>query len=154
MTLTIGIPSRGVDISLFRVIEHALSLDVDEVLVGINPKEEQDIDLSRYSDPRLKIFLHPHDLGLYGNFRFLAQESSSIYFCWLCTDDALSPDIPGKLRGLNDRSLNLIIPNWVWVEYMPEAKSPFELSKQVPGTYPDLQSAHSTLLSALHSEPS
>jgi hypothetical protein len=62
MTLTIGIPSRGVNHSLHRVIEHAISLDVDEILVGINPGGEEVDNLSRYVDPRLKITFHEKDL--------------------------------------------------------------------------------------------
>lgn len=154
MTLTIGIPSRGINPSLYRVIEHALSLEVDEIVVGINPTGREKVNLLKYSDPRLKIHFHSRDLGLYGNFRFLAQESHSTYFSWLCTDDALSPDVPMMLKSFEDSSINLIIPSWVWVEYHPQDAIRFELSTQVPGTYPDMKTNGSAFLSALHSEPS
>lgn len=130
MTLTVGIPSRGVNPSLYRVIEHALSLDADEIIVAINPGSEGIDDLSEYSDPRLRIIFHKEDLGLYGNFRFLVKQANSEYFTWLCTDDLISPDIPLLLRNLHRTNDNLIIPTWFWAEYNPLGSNVFDLTNK------------------------
>jgi hypothetical protein len=154
MTLTVGIPSRGVNPSLFRVIEHALSLDADEIIVAINPGGEAIDDLSKYSDPRLRITFHEEDLGLYGNFRFLVEQANSEFFSWLCTDDLISPDIPRLLRGLHGTSDNLIIPSWYWAEYNSQGNNLFDLTNKKEGTWPNLSSSRTIVQSALHSEPS
>jgi glycosyltransferase involved in cell wall biosynthesis len=154
MTLTVGIPSRGINPSLYRVIDHALSLDADEIIVAINPGGEKIDDLSKYSDPRLRIFFHEDDLGLYGNFRFLVKRASSEYFSWLCTDDLISADIPSLLRGLHGSGDNLIIPTWLWAEYNSQGNNMFDLTNMKEGTLPDLSSSRSIVQSALHSEPS
>jgi hypothetical protein len=155
MSLTIGIPSRGSNSSLHRVIRHALTLDVQEILVGINPNGECCEDLSTYSDSRLLFFFHPKDIGLYGNFRFLSSRSKHTFFAWLCTDDLLSPHVPQMLKSFQQSTINLIIPTWHWAEYKPHESAPFDLANQTPGTYPNLKSKSSTVDSALlHCEPS
>lgn len=154
MTLTIGIPSRGINHSLHRVIQHAISLDVDEILVGINPGGEEVGGLSRYEDPRLKITFHENNLGLYGNFRFLVRQANSVFFSWLCTDDLTSTDVPNLLRDYHESDDNLIIPSWFWAEYNPQGKNFFDLTNKMIGTLPDLSTSRTTVDSALHSEPS
>lgn len=154
MTLTIGIPSRGVNSSLRRVIEHALSLDVEEVVVGINPTGGQIEDCAQFIDPRLKIFIHNRDLGLYGNFRFLLEQASSTYFVWSCTDDFLSPDIPHALEGLDTSAINLYIPSWNWAEFKPDEAQPFDLENKIAGRFPIVDTSQSIIESALSSEPS
>lgn len=154
MTLTVGIPSRGINHSLHRVIRHALSLNVDEILVGINPGgDRSDLPLP-YTDTRLKIFYHAQDIGLYGNFRFLCENSQSVFFAWLCTDDLLSPDVPQALKNFESSSTNLVIPSWNWAEYRPDQGFAFDVGNQIPGTYPRLETPKLRVDSALHCEPS
>ena len=65
--LTIGIPSKGVTYSLLRVLGLSLSFPfIEEVIVGINPGvNEVKFPSSLTSDPRVKLFYHQTDLGLY-----------------------------------------------------------------------------------------
>jgi hypothetical protein len=159
MSLTLGIPSRGVDSSLFRAINHAVSLEVDEILVGINPIElnspssPRGGELSDFGDPRIKFFFHSKDLGLYGNFRFLAFQASSSHFAWLCTDDAISPQIPRTIAALAEEP-NLIIPNWKWIEYRPHENQPFDFSKSRNGSFPVFKTPIEITNSTLMCEPS
>jgi hypothetical protein len=152
--LTVGIPSRGINSSLHRVIEHALSLEADEILVAINPGGNEIDDLSKYSDPRLRITFHKEDLGLYGNFRFLVKQANSEFFSWLCTDDHISPEIPRLLKDFHTSQDNLIIPSWFWAEYNSQSNNLFDLTNMRKGTLPDLSSSKTIVQSALHSEPS
>jgi hypothetical protein len=154
MTLTIGIPSRGINLSLHRVIKHALSLDVEEILIGINPGVEGPGDLSEYRDSRIKVFFHSHDIGLYGNFRFLVKESKTVFFAWLCTDDLLSPEVTSAIKPFVNSQTNLIIPSWAWSEYRPQLDAPFNSGQEVTGTYPNLESSTAIIRSALECEPS
>lgn len=154
MTLTIGIPSKGVDASLLRVISHAQTLDVDEILVGINPGNSSQMLLEHSNDSRIKVFYHNRDLGLYGNFRFLALNAGSTFFAWFCTDDLLSPDIPNVVSKFITTNVNLIIPTWSWVEYLPHRDLSFDLTSSIEGVYPDLETLKGTIDSALVSEPS
>lgn len=154
MNLTIAIPTRGVSTSLIRVIEHAISLKADEIIVGINPDNKSDIELPEYEDPRIKIFEHQNNLGLYGNFRFLVENASGIYFAWLCTDDQISSTAVSELDSFIKDAPNLVIPNWEWVEYHPNPSPYFDTTHRIKGVYPNLESKKGLVDSALHSEPS
>lgn len=154
MGLTIGIPSKGVDESLMRAIKHAQSLNVDQILVGINPGNSVTSELYELEDPRVRVIFYKEDLGLYGNFRYLASRAEETFFAWLCTDDAISPEVPEMVRKFENTNVNLIIPSWVWAEYHPGSNDPFDLANTTAGVYPDLHSIESIIDSALMCEPS
>jgi hypothetical protein len=152
--LAIGIPSKGVGDSLLRVLSIALSFSfVEEIHVGINPGvNDLPIPTSLTSDLRVKIVYHQTDLGLYGNFRFLANEATSQYFMWLCTDDTPTPHLETLLRVANSEQAKLVIPTWVLSEYFPNLQE--YAIEQVCGRMPSLNSNKLRAKSAIDVDPS
>jgi|LauGreDrversion4_1035100.scaffolds.fasta_scaffold12367_1 hypothetical protein len=151
--LTIGIPSKGINESLVRVLRIALSNSaVEKILVGINPGSvSTEIPLNLMNDPRVAITFHSEDLGLYGNFRYLVTSTTTRYFMWLCTDDSPTSEI-GKLLNLAaSEDYFLVIPSWDWAEYYPDDKS--HSSERQPGPQPLLISNKSIAESAIYAEP-
>lgn len=154
MRISLGIPSRGVTSSLYRVVEYALSLDVDEIIVGINPTTDSSEFVNHYGDARLKLFFHNSDLGLYGNFRFLLHQANSPLFAWLCTDDLISKEAISILKGRDHIEANLVLPTWKWVEYNPDQENCFAMDKSIEGVYPCLTNNKALAEAALQCEPS
>ena len=79
MTYTVAIPTRGITTSLIRVlVEVRQNSDIDEILIGINPDSSSIESLlePHLEDQRIRVFRHNFDLGLYGNFRFLLNQST------------------------------------------------------------------------------
>jgi hypothetical protein len=152
--LTIGIPSKGVSESTLRVFRLALSFSfVEEVLVGINPGVDNlEIPGSLSADPRVNIIYHPSDLGLYGNFRYLANKATSSYFMWLCTDDSPTPQLETLLQVINSEKANLVIPNWDLADYFPHLQEHAKV--RTPGKLPSLASNRLRVHSAMHTNPS
>jgi hypothetical protein len=154
MTITVGIPSKGVNQSTLRVIELALSLEgVSEILVSVNPGIDSELLPSEiFSNSKIKVTLHDFDLGLYGNFRYLVQSATSDKFMWLCTDDAPSSNLLQLSDAIDDKGSILAIPKWYWSEYRPETSS-FDPSRKLGVTPPN--SRDDAYLSALmNPEPS
>lgn len=152
--LTIGIPSKGVTYSLLRVLGLSLSFPfIEEVIVGINPGvNEVKFPSSLTSDPRVKLFYHQTDLGLYGNFRFLANQASNPYFMWLCTDDTPTPQLEALLQVAFSEQVNLVIPTWVLSEYFPHLQE--HAKERERGSMPSLDSNRLRAKSALEVDPS
>ncbi len=152
--LTIGIPSKGINDSLVRVLKLALSnVNAVEVLIGVNPgQSDSEIPAHLLLDTRVKITHHQSDLGLYGNFRFLAKNASQKYFMWLCTDDTPTNEIQSLLETAEAFSSNLVIPSWDWAEYFPDSAT--HSSIRNPGPLPQLRSGKDIVISALSAEPS
>lgn len=152
--LTIGIPSKGVNNSLLRVLRITLSFSfVEEVLVGINPGVDNlEIPGSLSADPRVKIKYHPSDLGLYGNFRYLANEATGSSFMWLCTDDTPTPQLETLLQIANSEEINLVIPSWDSSEYFPHLQE--HAKERTHGRMPSLNSNRLRVNSAIDVDPS
>jgi hypothetical protein len=151
--LTIGIPSKGLSESLVRVLHIALSNnEVEKVLVGINPGVDS-TEIPEYlsSDPRVAITFHSKDLGLYGNFRYLANNATTRYFMWLCTDDSPTSELNKMLDLAVSKDYLLVIPSWDWAEYFPETTS--HSVKRRPGPQPLMLSNKSVAESAIYAEP-
>ena len=43
-------------------------------------------------DPRVCYYRHPHNVGMYANFKSVFEQSTGDYFCWVADDDTRSPD--------------------------------------------------------------
>ena len=151
--LTIGIPSKGINASLIRVSQLALSFAaVERVLIGINPgQDNQTIPDSIISDPRVLIVSHSTDLGLYGNFRFLVENATSKYFMWLCTDDSPTSELSKLLQVAQSERALLVIPTWDWSEYFPQDLT--HSSERTLGPLPVLKPNKSLIHSAIYAEP-
>lgn len=148
MTISIGIPSKGINKSTLRVIDQALTISgVSEVLVSINPGEMNEVLSSEIVlDPKVKVTIHKRDLGLYGNFRFLAKSASSKKFMWLCTDDSPSFDLLELSESMDINGALLAIPTWFWAEYRPETCSFEDISTSglIPPKIVDEKYPHAT----------
>ena len=151
--LTIGIPSKGINESLVRVLRIAVSIsEVERIHVGINPGHvSAEIPPNLLKDPRVTINLHSEDLGLYGNFRYLVTGATTRYFMWLCTDDSPTSEIGNLLKFAASKDYFLVIPSWDWAEYFPDERS-HSLDRQ-PGPQPLLISNKSITESAIYAEP-
>ena len=154
MTITVGIPSKGVTQSTLRVIELALSLkEVSEILISVNPGEDSALLPSEiFSNPKIKVTYHDFDVGLYGNFRYLVQSATSEKFMWLCTDDAPSFNLLELSDAIDDQDSILAIPKWYWSEYRPETSS-FDASRKL-GVIPPSPQDDQYLLAIINPEPS
>ena len=140
--------------SLLRVLGLSLSFSfIEEVIVGINPGvNDIEIPSSLTSDPRVKLVYHQTDLGLYGNFRFLANQASNPYFMWLCTDDSPTPQLETLLQVAYSEQVKLVVPTWVLPEYFPHLQEHAKERKR--GTMPSLDSNRLRAKSALDVDPS
>jgi hypothetical protein len=156
MGLSVGIPSRGITPSLIRVLKYISEIDFDgEILVGINPDGvvRPKLDIHSIRDPRIKIYFHKSDLGLYGNFRFLLKQASFESFVWQCTDDQLTAELSRVSTLRQEFDYDLLIPSWRWAEYSPESLS-FELNSSIPGNYPSFENGMANTITLMHCEPS
>ena len=154
MAITVGIPSKGVNQSTLRVVDLALSLSgVSEILVTINPGiDSATFPAEVISNQRVIVTFHQSDLGLYGNFRYLVQASTSEKFMWLCTDDSPSSDLDKLSDAMNKHESILAIPTWCWAEYRPDTCSFDAKSKR--GVYPPSNISDNYVLAAINPEPS
>lgn len=151
--LTIGIPSKGINESLVRVLGLALSNpEVVRIIVGINPGDvSTEIPSNLRNDSRVTIVHHVEDLGLYGNFRYLATNATTRYFMWLCTDDSPTSELGALLTLADSKNYFLVIPSWDWAEYFPKNTS-HSLERR-PGPHPMLKSNKFIAESAIYAEP-
>ncbi|MEY5146159.1 MAG: hypothetical protein RL224_473 [Actinomycetota bacterium] len=87
--LEIGIPAyRNLRAALDKVTNLREGGFIGLIHVSINDPSLEDINLSHeYAEPDVKISLQKGNLGLYGNFRFLALNAQAPYFMWLALDD-------------------------------------------------------------------
>lgn len=111
--LTIGIPSKGINFPLLKTIERVRCIsEATEIIVSINPGDKGQYSLAEFiDDARLKIIYQERDLGLYGNFRYLANVATNPYFIWNCTDDLISKDLQYMIDAAESKKLDLVIPN-------------------------------------------
>lgn len=152
--ITIGIPSRGKNSSLIRVINLSLQLDgVLEILVSINPTMTvEEVDVTLPVDDRIQYFYQLTDLGLYGNFHYLLKKAKGSHFSWVCTDDAPVSEIGNMLELAIKVDSNLIIPTWVRQEYHPAV--PGHVGAVEIGQLPGLNKKEWKLRDSINADPS
>ncbi len=88
--LTVAIPSlRNVDAALDKAEWIRSQGFAGELLVSINdaPEANNRMVLDRAKRLSASIFFQEHNIGLYGNFRFLMGKASSPHFMWVALDD-------------------------------------------------------------------
>lgn len=150
MSLTIGIPSKGINASLIGAINHALTLHPSEIIVAINPgKNETDLPSLFRDNPSIHFFFHQRDLGLYGNFRFLIRQAKSRFFCFNCVDDRVCPQ---AMEVVSENDCDLVIPSWVWAEYYPMDISHDRHWEK--GPMPSIETNSAKVKSSIYAEPS
>jgi hypothetical protein len=154
MSVTIGVPSKGISPSTVRVIGEALRVPhIDRVLVSINPGiHSEEIPLYIREDSRVTLYFQNSDLGLYGNFRFLLSVCETDKFMWLCTDDSPTLEVQKLADSLDISSSFLAVPSWVWDEYHPDELK-FDGSPTL-GVYPPSKVVSSKAGRFVYPEPS
>lgn len=88
-TLEIGIPAYKNLRAAFKKVEMLRGGGFSGAIhISVNDPDNEALSLAKSStDPLLQVSLQEGDLGLYGNFRFLAMASKSNFFMWLALDD-------------------------------------------------------------------
>ena len=87
-------------------LDRLLKLDVNEILISVNSPGSQSrifLELQRL-DARIRVFLQENNLGLYGNFRFLAQQAKCEYFFWNCVDDYIPSSFLAAFFDLDEHT--------------------------------------------------
>ena len=87
--LEIGIPAYKNLSAAFKKAEELRGGGFSGTIhISVNDPNSEDYSLAESStDPLLLVSLQEGNLGLYGNFRFLAKASRSKFFMWLALDD-------------------------------------------------------------------
>jgi glycosyltransferase involved in cell wall biosynthesis len=86
-----------------ETVESALSQDFQdwEMIIGDNASTDGTSEyLQSLKDPRIKVFRHDQNLGVYRNIYFVINKASAPIFMGLCADDYL---YPGALRKIVDQ---------------------------------------------------
>lgn len=149
-----GIPIRGNLGFIEHLIELALSFDfVEMVHIGVNPTSIN-LDLHRRfsRNKRVKFSFHTTDIGLYGNFRFLARNCTSAKFMWWCFDDRISSDLQSLFDFAESSSRGLTLGKFDLQEFDPSSLEYF--GKRIEGSLPRTETEFHRLTSALNCDPS
>jgi hypothetical protein len=151
--LAVGIPLKSATAEdICREVDRALLLNPRQILVSINegrslaPARKAEALLNgKMGRVHLQIRAQPRNLGLYGNFFWLAQRAQALAFMWLCDDDEPTPDQGTLIHALvTNPSLNLIVPPqelWSWARgtgytsFLGQVPTPS--SRDIPAQKPD-----------------
>jgi hypothetical protein len=152
--VTIGVPTKGTSLSLIRVLKYCHQLPRNyQILVSINPGyTDVEIPSTYLEAPNFKFIWQKDDLGLYGNFRFLLQNSETQLFCWFCVDDNVSGSLGDICEYAIDTHSDLTISCWQLDEYDLESAQ-YEGNARF-GILPDLTNSYTRVLASLNIDPS
>ena len=108
MDLEIGIPAwKDMSTALIKARQLRTGGFTGKVHVSVNEHESPSVEmLAKFSSLNVRLTTHVKNIGLYGNFRYLLNESSARHFCWLALDDEPCWNIIEGLR--NNSSYDLI----------------------------------------------
>ena len=119
--ISIGIPVKDNLFLALQTVNRAILIpNVGEILVSINSfsSDLSDLELLKI-DSRVRVFIHKENIGLYGNFLFLAQNATLDYFIWNCVDDSLGNSFTKDFhkRLMKHPSSKLFIPYFGTAEF-------------------------------------
>lgn len=155
--LEVGIPLlTGVELARQVVLDVLEWPNIGKVHLSVN---QPGIESEKYHelatiDSRISVTCQPKNLGLYGNFRFLVENSKLDYFAWHAYDDRISPatisNALSKIASTSNSTLAVI---------------PYELQEclldplrwegeRLPGVLPITSDRREIFSSALNAEPS
>lgn len=101
-SIAICIPSYNCERYVRTTIESALGQTVaaDEILISDDRSPDGSFEIIREyeSVPRVRILRPPQRTTLGGHYRFLLEQASSDYICFLSSDDALMPNFIETMR--------------------------------------------------------
>jgi glycosyltransferase involved in cell wall biosynthesis len=105
--VSFGVPVRNgaphIELCLKALL--AQTLDDIEVVVSDNASTDATERICREiaaADPRVRYIRQERDIGMAGNFRFVAEAARAAYFVWRAHDDLSLPDYAEKLSRLLD----------------------------------------------------
>lgn len=105
--VSFGVPVRNgaphIELCLQALLAQTLA-DI-EVVVSDNASTDATEQICRRiaaADARLRYVRQAEDIGMVGNFRFVAEAARGAYFVWRAHDDLSLPDYAEKLAGLLD----------------------------------------------------
>ncbi len=76
-----------------------------ELVISDNGSSDGTRDyLASLCDPRIRVFLQPEDLGIFGNVNFLLSEARATVAKMLCADDELLPHCLSEVADVSGRS--------------------------------------------------
>jgi hypothetical protein len=99
--LEIGIPAyRNLNVALKKAAELRDGGFSGRIHISVNDPSSEDVSLSlEPHESLLYISLQNGNLGLYGNFRYLASTSKARYFMWLALDDEPDWGVIGAIES-------------------------------------------------------
>ncbi len=100
-SLEIGIPCyRNLQTALQKSAELREGGFRGRIHISVNNPSEEDIALSlEANDPNMDVTLQNGDLGLYGNFRYLANKAAASHFMWLALDHSPDWAVVGAIKA-------------------------------------------------------
>ena len=94
-TISICIPSYNCERYVRTTIESALGqiVPADEILISDDRSPDRSFEIVKEYEgvPRVRILRPPERTSLGGHYRFLLEQATSDYICFLSSDDALTP---------------------------------------------------------------
>lgn len=140
--LEIGIPILNSLQDAHAAIERAIQLPgVSVIHLSVNNPGllSQQFESLTSMDPRVRVSLQRHNLGLYGNLRFLAQSASEPHFSWVAADDILSKDFLEAFQN-TESPTKLSISNFVHQNCVRNAAIEWDSQSTVSGWWPQPRS--------------
>jgi glycosyltransferase involved in cell wall biosynthesis len=102
--VTIAVPVFNGGPLLRRALEAVLAQDYEnvEIIVSDNGSTDGSADVVREylgRSPRMRLVVHPHNIGGSPNFQFLLREARGQYFFWAAADDRWTHNFVSRLVG-------------------------------------------------------
>lgn len=155
--LEVGIPLlSGVELAHQVILDVLRWPNIGRVHLSIN---HPGLDSEKYFaleeiDPKVVVTCQNINLGLYGNFRFLVENSKLDYFAWHAFDDRVSSQTIGRALAMisaSPKSSLAVIP----YELQECLLQPLRWEgKRLPGILPKITDRKESFFSALYAEPS
>lgn len=155
--LEVGIPLlSGVELAHQVVLDVLSWPNIGRVHLSINLPG---LDSAKYFelekiDPKVVVTCQNNNLGLYGNFRFLVENSKLDYFAWHAFDDQVSSQTIGNALSIissSPKSSLAVIP----YELQECLLQPLRWEgNKLPGILPKISDRKENFFSALYAEPS
>jgi glycosyltransferase involved in cell wall biosynthesis len=111
-TLSIGVPCYNSERFIRTTIESALCQNspTDEVLISDDNSPDRSFDIIREyeSVPRVRIIRPPKRMTLGAHYRFLLENATTDFICFLSSDDALVPSFTATMQRNLEEGVGMI----------------------------------------------
>lgn len=115
--VSIGIPTYNRPQALRKALESITQQSYKnlEIIVSENPSDNESTSIIKefiQNDSRIRYFYQVQNLGLFYNFKFLADQANGEYFAWLADDDTRSLDfVEVCINRFQESSSDLLLVN-------------------------------------------